>query len=68
MLVLEGLLDLHNQPLKKNEISAFLLTCMVLDGIILSEISQRRTNNRMISLVYEILKQMNKNNKTETQP
>ena len=41
---------------------------MVLDGIILSEISQRRTNNRMISLVYEILKQMNKNNKTETQP
>ena len=52
---------------KKNEILPFATTWMDLEGIMLSEISQRKTNNCTFSLTCGILKkQVNKYNKTET--
>ena len=37
--------------IKKNEILPFATTWMELEGIMLSEISSRKTNNLMISLI-----------------
>ena len=54
------------QPLKKNEFLPFATTWMDLEGIMLSEISQRKTNTLL--LIYGIKKnnKMNVYNKTET--
>ena len=60
----------YYSDIKKNEILPFAATWMDLEGIMLSEISQREKDKYcMISLtcgIYET-KQMNKHNQTETE-
>ena len=41
---------------KNKEILPFVTTWMYLEGIILTKISQRKTNNYMLSLIYGIYK------------
>ena len=53
--------------IKKNEILPFVTTWMDLEGIMLSEISQRKISTVWFNLYVGSEKQMSKHNKTETE-